>query len=90
MSRKATVCIPHQISPIAIDSLDPKRNCVDATAVQHHVPLLESRSEKIRIQPSVPPVFLDQMLENHGGSGMLRDSFALLRVSYETPTDYLS
>ncbi|KAJ6189771.1 fungal-specific transcription factor domain-containing protein [Penicillium mononematosum] len=37
-------------------------------------------NEKIRVRPIVSPVFLDQMLENHGSSGILRDSFALLRA----------
>lgn len=82
ISRKATVCIRHKISSIVIYVLDPKRYCVDSTAVHRHGPLLEPSSEDIRNQPTVQPVFLDHMLENHGSSGMLRDSFALLRVSF--------
>lgn len=86
MSLKATVCIrKHEISSISIDGLDPQKKGVDATTSQQRGTLLEPSSEKIRIQPTVPPVFLDQILENHGSGGMLRDSFAILRVSYETP-----
>lgn len=49
--------------------------------------IIEPSSEKVRVRPIVSEVFLDRMLENHGSSGILRDSFALLRVSHEAP-DY--
>ncbi|KAF5866006.1 hypothetical protein ETB97_001584, partial [Aspergillus alliaceus] len=51
-----------------------------ATAGQNHTPHLEPTNEGIRSQLTVPPVLLDQMLENHSSCGMLRDSFALLRA----------
>lgn len=72
---------------IASDGQDPTTHYVDATASQRYRPLLEP-SKKIRSQPTVPPVFLDQMLENHGSNGVFRDSFALLRVSCEPPCDH--
>ncbi|OQE13363.1 hypothetical protein PENFLA_c049G03159 [Penicillium flavigenum] len=47
-------------------------------------------NEKIRVRPIVSPVFLDQMLENHGSSGILRDSFALLRAPEHDGNDRLN
>ncbi|KAJ5857262.1 fungal-specific transcription factor domain-containing protein [Penicillium solitum] len=51
-----------------------------ATSSQHQGPLFEPPSEQIRIQTSLPPVFLDQMLENHGTTGVFRDTNPLLRA----------
>ncbi|KAJ5817409.1 fungal-specific transcription factor domain-containing protein [Penicillium robsamsonii] len=56
-----------------------KRKRRTSPSVSESSQMLEPSSEKIRIRPIVSPVFLDQMLENHGSSGILRDSFALLR-----------
>lgn len=60
----------------------PKGYWVDATSSQYQGPLFEPSSEQICIPTSLPPVFLDQMLENHGTTGVFRDTNPLLRVSF--------
>lgn len=91
MFLRESVCISQRWLSILVSFVlrteaenEEERRSVGAAPSHHRRPPLEPLNETSRIQPAVPTVFLDQMLENHSTGGMVRDKSALLRVSCQT------